>query len=112
MSEIGGPGGMEWWWPHTKSELAAKLIERYHEPLNGDRSMVLKVETKNDAGVTNGKAQVKSLKKALDRLGYRLCWRVRDGHIVGWASPVRPNAVKPPPKRKVDKPAILPDAPR
>jgi hypothetical protein len=111
MVELYEPGAFEWWWEHTKSERAARLIERYWAPVDGNRSLVLMPEHKKPNGLSAAKGQVRHLKIPLERMGYRLFWRVRDAHIVAWVSPIHPNPVKPPAKRtKVDKPATLQSA--
>jgi len=80
----------QWWWEHTRSARAGQLIELYWHPVNGSKAMKLFVAGREP------KDQVKSLKRALERLGYRLFWRVVPPDVVAWVAPTRENAIRPP----------------
>lgn len=97
-------GSVEWWFEHTKSERAARMIELYWNPApNGDKGLLLFLFG------ANPKSQVKYLKRTCAKLGYRMFWRERsvDGErwILAWVSPI-PNApvlIKPPAAPKKPK---------
>jgi len=80
------PGDFQWWWEHTKSERAAKLIEAYWTPAAGGNVSLKILQTRN-----NPKHQVQALKKPLHRMGYQLRWRVQGDHIIAWVKPLIPE---------------------
>lgn len=97
MEKVVEDAPFQWWWEHTKSEKAARLIERYWNP-SDDGSRALKIF---DLG-PNPKNQTRALKKPLYRMGYRMFWRVVGADIIAWVSPRVdvPNPVKPPKTQK------------